>query len=113
MTWAAPALTVTYPGGRTRVVYTDNRKVKEDRPGGKPMKTQAHWTDSGSLEVVSKMDDGTTRTEIYELSNDGHRLFVIVGIEGRGPKPLQFRRVYDKLEAPDKDEEEQEDPQLA
>ena len=41
---------------------------------------------------------GVTRTEILELSNDGRRLFVIVGIEGRGPRPLQFRRVYDRVE---------------
>ena len=111
--WAAPQLTVTYPGDRKRVLYTDNRKVQEQRPDGGKIKTQAHWTDAGSLEVVTKMDDGTTRTEIFELSNDGHRLFVIVGIEGRGPRPRQVRRVYDKLEAPDKEEEEQEDPQLA
>jgi len=111
--WAPPQLTVTYPGDSTRVFYTDNRKVQEQRPDGKKTKTQARWTDAGSLEVVTKMDDGTTRTEIFELSNDGHRLFVIVGIEGRGPRPREVRRVYDKFEAPDKDEEEQEDPQLA
>jgi hypothetical protein len=44
------------------------------------------------------MDNGVTRTEIYELTNDHRRLYVIVGVEGRGPRPHQFRRVYDRAE---------------
>jgi hypothetical protein len=91
--WAAPQLTITYPGGRQRVLFTDGRKVKEERPDGKTVKTQASWTDTGSLEVVTKTDHGT-RTEIYEITNDGRRLFVLIGFEGRGPR--QFRRAYDR-----------------
>jgi hypothetical protein len=110
--WAAPQLTVTYPGDRKRVFFTDGRKVKEDLPQGSA-KTRARWTDGGSLEVVTKMDNGLTRTEIFEISNDGKRLFVIIGLEGRGPQPIKFHRVYDKFDAKDKEEDEDADPQLA
>jgi hypothetical protein len=112
--WIAPQLTVSYPGDRKRVFFTDGRKVKEDRPGGKTVKTRARWTDAGSLEVVTNLDNGITRTEIFELSNDGKRLFIIVGIEGRGPEPLKFHRVYDKLDPRDKEEEDEDaDQELA
>lgn len=114
ITWAAPQITVEYPNNRKRVYFTDGRKVKEDLPGGKSAKIRASWTDGGSLEVVTKMDNGMTRTEIFEISNDGRRLFVIIGLEGRGPEPIKFHRVYDKFEAKDKDEDEDTDPpQLA
>jgi hypothetical protein len=113
ITWAAPQITVEYPNNRKRVYFTDGRKIKEDLPGGKTVKTRASWTDGGSLEVVTKLDNGMTRTEIFEISNDGRRLFVIIGLEGRGPEPVKFHRVYDKFEARDKDEEDDADPQLA
>lgn len=113
ITWAAPQITVEYPNNRKRVYFTDGRKVKEDLPGGKTAKVRASWTDGGSLEVVTKLDNGMTRTEIFEISNDGRRLFVIIGLEGRGPEPIKYHRVYDKFEAKDKDEDEDADPQLA
>ena len=113
ITWAAPQITVEYPNNRKRVYFTDGRKVKEDLPGGKTAKVRASWTDAGSLEVVTKLDNGMTRTEIFEISNDGRRLFVIIGLEGRGPEPIKYHRVYDKFEAQDKDEDEDADPQLA
>ena len=113
ITWAAPQVTIEYPNNRKRVYFTDGRKVKEDLPGGRAAKIRASWTDGGSLEVVTKMDNGMTRTEIFELSNDGRRLFVIIGLEGRGPEPIKFHRVYDKFEAKDKEEDEDADPQLA
>ena len=95
--WAAPQLTFTYPGDRKRVLYTDGRKVTESRPGGGKTKIRARWQDD-NLEVVTETPDGLTRTEIYEISNDGKRLFVIVGVEGRGPRPRELRRVYDRVE---------------
>jgi hypothetical protein len=97
--WAAPQLTVTYPGDRKRVFWTDNRKVREERPDGRKIKTRAHWSDSGALYVITRTDGGK-RTEIFEISNDGRRLFVIIGVEGRGPRPMQFRRVYDRVAPP-------------
>src|SRR6185369_7784884 len=113
ITWAAPQITVEYPNNRKRVYFTDGRKIKEDLPGGRTVKTRASWTDGGSLEVVTKLDNGMTRTEIFEISNDGRRLFVIIGLEGRGPEPVKFHRVYDKFDAKDKEEDEDADPQLA
>jgi hypothetical protein len=97
--WSAPQLTVT-AGDRKRVLWTDGRKVKEETPDGKALKVRARWTDDGSLEVVTKMDNGLTRTEIFEMTHDGRRLFVLIGLEGRGPRPIQFRRVYDRAPAP-------------
>jgi hypothetical protein len=95
--WSAPQLTIT-TGDRKRVLWTDGRKLKEETPDGKTIKTRTSWTDDGSLEVVTKMDNGLTRTEIFELTHDGRRLFVLNGLEGRGPRPIQFRRVYDRVE---------------
>lgn len=95
--WSAPQLTVT-TGEHKRVLWTDDRKVKEQGPAGKTVKVRSRWTDDGSLEVVTKMEDGPTRTEIFEMTHDGRRLFVLIGLEGRGPRPIQFRRVYDRVE---------------
>lgn len=94
--WAAPQLTVTYPGDRKRVFWTDHRKVKEERPDGRTIRTRAHWSDNGALYVITRTDSGK-RTEIFEISNDGRRLFVIIGVDGRGPRPMQLRRVYDRV----------------
>jgi hypothetical protein len=113
--WSAPEMTLTYAGEqgeRKRVLYTDGRKVKEERPDGRKIQTRARWTDSGSLEVVTRTDRGT-RTEIYELTNDGKRLYLLIGIEGRGPAPLKIRRVYDRFEPSDTEDDEEADPQLA
>jgi hypothetical protein len=96
--WAAPQLTITYPSGRQRILYTDGRKAKEERPNGKTATTQASWTETGSLKVVTEGDEGRKRTEIYEITNDHRRLFILIGMEGRGPKPIQFRRAYDRAE---------------
>jgi hypothetical protein len=104
--FAGPQLTVTYPSGRNRVLFTDNRKVKEARPDGQTVKIRAHWTETGALEVVTKGGRGGKRTEIFELSNDGKRLFVITGFEGRGPRPIQIRRVYDRPETQEKPAQE-------
>jgi hypothetical protein len=112
ITWADPQLTLVYPGDRRRVFYTDHRKVKEERDG-RTVKTRARWTDSGALEVVTKMDGGGKRTEIFELSNDGRRLFVIIGFEGRGPRAIKIRRVYDRAEANANAEDEGGEPQPA
>jgi hypothetical protein len=97
--WAAPQLTVTYPGDRKRVFWTDGRKVKEERPDGRKIKTRAHWSDNGALYVITRTDGGK-RTEIFEISNDGRRLFVIIGVDGRGPRPMQLRRAYDRVTPP-------------
>jgi hypothetical protein len=96
--WAAPQLTITYPSGRQRILYTDGRKAKEARPNGKTATTQASWTETGSLKVVTEGDEGRKRTEIFEITNDHRRLFILIGMEGRGPKPIQFRRAYDRAE---------------
>jgi hypothetical protein len=97
--WAAPQLTVTSPGDRKRVFWTDGRKVREERPGGRTIKTRAHWSDNGALYVITRTGSGK-RTEIFEISNDGRRLFVIIGVDGRGPRPMQLRRVYDRVTPP-------------
>ena len=45
--WSAPQLTVT-TGEHKRVLWTDDRKMKEERPDGKTMKVRSRWTDDGS-----------------------------------------------------------------
>lgn len=89
-------LTLSDADGTVRqVLHTDGRKVSEDKPGVGTVKTQAQWKD-GALEVVTQLPKGRTKTEIYEMTHDRKRLYVLVTLEGYGRMPtVTFKRVYD------------------
>ncbi len=89
-------LTLLDADGTVRqILHTDGRKVSEDKPGVGTVKTQAQWKD-GALEVVTQLPKGRTKTEIYEMTHDRKRLYVLVTLEGYGRMPtVTFKRVYD------------------
>jgi hypothetical protein len=96
-----PQLTLSGADGREeRVLYTDGRKVSAEKAGVGTVKTQAQWKD-GALEVVTQLPKGRTKTEIFEMTHDRKRLYVLVTLEGYGRMPtVTFKRVYDPEPAP-------------
>ena len=94
-------LTFTSADGREqRVLHADGRERSEERPGVGTVKTQAQWKD-GALEVVTRGPKGRTKTEIFEMTHDRKKLYVLVTLEGYGRTPaVTFRRVYDPEPAP-------------
>jgi hypothetical protein len=87
-------------GADQRILYTDGRKRSEERKGLGTVKTQAQWKD-GALEVVTQGPKGRTKTEIFEMTHDRKKLYVLVTLEGYGKMPaVTFRRVYDPEPAP-------------
>jgi hypothetical protein len=93
---SGPQLTLTSTDGASQqVLYTDGRKVSEEKAGVGTVKTQAQWKD-GALEVVTQLPKGRKRTEIYEITHDRKRLYVLTTLEGYGRMPtVTFRRVYE------------------
>jgi hypothetical protein len=101
ITVAGPQLTLTNADGTPlSVLYTDGRKQSEEKEGVGTVKTQAQWKD-GALEVVTKLPKGKKKTEIYEITHDRKRLYVLTTLEGFGKMPeVTFRRVYDPVVPP-------------
>lgn len=94
-----PELTLTDAAQHERVVYTDGRKVEEERSHGGTTAVTASWKD-GHIEVVSKSESGTKITEVFAMTADGAQLTVTTRVEGsRGPT-FTFRRVYDAVKPP-------------
>jgi hypothetical protein len=89
-------LTITEVGeAAPRVLYTDGRKLSEEKAGVGTVKTQAQW-EEGALKVVTKGPKGRTKTEIFEMTHDRKRLYVLVTLEGYGRgSGVTFKRVYD------------------
>jgi hypothetical protein len=86
-----PELVIRDLNGRSRTLFTDARKLEEERSDG-TAKVQTKWNDR-SVVVVTKVG-GRETTETFERAADGAHLFLTTKIEG-GRAPLSFRRVYD------------------
>ena len=92
-----PKLSITDAFGRVRVVYTDGRKTEEEHSHGGTTKVQAEWKD-GRVEIVSKPESGSKRTEDLSVAADHSQLRVTIKLDGeRGASTL--RLVYDALPA--------------
>ena len=91
-----PELVIRDLNGRSRTLFTDARKLEEERSEG-TAKVQTKWNDR-SVVVVTKIGSRET-TETFERAADGAHLFLTTKIEG-GRAPLSFRRVYDAPLAP-------------
>jgi len=89
-----PELRITDGLGRERVLYTDGRKIEEERSAG-TMKIRAKWKD-GRVVVATTPEHGPKITETYAVTADGSSMTVTTTIEGRG-RDLEFRRVYDAV----------------
>jgi hypothetical protein len=87
-----PELKITDGLGREHVLYTDGRKIEEERSAG-TMKIRAKWKD-GRVVVATTPEHGAKITETYAVTADRSSMTVTTKIEGRG-RELEFRRVYD------------------
>ena len=86
-----PELKITDGLGREHVLYTDGRKIEEERSAG-TMKIRAKWKD-GRVVVATTPDHGPKITETYAVTADGSSMTVTTKIEGRG-RDVEFKRVY-------------------
>jgi hypothetical protein len=87
-----PQLVITDLDGRQRTLFTDARRVEEDRSLS-TAKIRARWNDR-SIVVVTKVGEREV-TETYERAAVGARLVVTTKIDG-GRAPFSYRRVYEK-----------------
>ncbi len=92
-----PRLSITDALGRVRVVYTDGRKTEEEHSHGGTTKVEAQWKD-GRVEIVSKPESGSKRTEDFSVAADHSQLRVTIKLEGeRGAATIHL--VYNALPA--------------
>ena len=97
ITHGEPVLSIRDACDVERTIYTDGRKSKHGTGEGKVVETSAKWKKNNRLAVKTKGGRGGTRTEIYELTPEGHRLLVTVKTDGGGRMPgFEFLRVYDR-----------------
>jgi hypothetical protein len=89
-----PELGITDGVGREHVLYTDGRKVEEERSSG-TTKVRARWKE-GHVVVATTPEHGPKITETYAVTADGSSLTVTTRVEGRG-RDIEFRRVYDAV----------------
>ncbi|HEV7783821.1 MAG TPA: hypothetical protein VGQ28_00710, partial [Thermoanaerobaculia bacterium] len=87
-------LTLADKDGNTRVLKTDNRKVRDEKAPGGPAELRASWDKDGILTVEVKPDKGAKRTESYLVSNDGKHLYVTLVLDRNG-REMKIRRAYD------------------
>jgi hypothetical protein len=89
-----PELRITDGVGREHVLYTDGRKVEEERSSG-TTKIRARWKE-GRVVVATTPEHGAKSTETYAVTADGSSLTVTTRVEGRGEN-IEFRRVYEAV----------------
>ncbi len=86
-------LTLTGAEGITRTFYVDGKERERRIEGLGNVRVKARWR-GDKLVIERNLEAGAKITEEFELSPDGHQLFVKMRISG-GPQGLEFRRVYD------------------
>ena len=89
-----PELRITDGFGREHMLYTDDRRIEEERSAG-TVKIRAKWKD-GHVVVTTTPEHGSKIIETYAVTADGSILTVTTAIEGRG-REISFRRVYDPV----------------
>jgi hypothetical protein len=89
-----PELRITDGLGRSHVLFTDGRKIEEERSAG-TFKIKTEWKE-GHVVVTTTPKRGPKITEAYGVAADGSVLTVTMRIEGRG-RDLELRRVYDAV----------------
>src|SRR5436305_8488191 len=105
-------VTIADKAGNTRVLKTDNSKVRDEKAPGGPVELRASWDRDGILTVEVKPDKGPKRTESYIVSNDGKHLYVTLTLDRNG-REVKIRRAYDpapeeKAPAPEGDDDDRE-----
>jgi hypothetical protein len=96
---APNAVTMTDDIDRSRTYPTDGSR-QHYRLGGSEFNARAQWRDSQLRKDIDAAF-GFKMTEVYYLSDDGQRLFVILRVAG-APKnaPIGANRVYDRTPTP-------------
>lgn len=94
-----PRLAITDAAGHERVVYTDGRKVEEERSHGGTTVVIASWKD-GRVQIVSTPETGSKITETFAVTADRTQLTVTTKLEGGRAPAVTIRRVYDAAGAP-------------
>ncbi len=84
-------------GGRSRGGYGGRGGFGRGRGGGagSGMSDEQRQRMRQTMQLVFEVSGGGKVTEDYLRSQDGKRLYVIVGFEGRRGRSIGFRRVYD------------------
>ena len=88
-------VSITDDSGRTRTLYPDGKKHKEQDSNGKSTAIKTHW-DGKRLVAERSMGHSGKLTETYELSPDGKQFYVTSRYDSPHlTAPLTIRRVYD------------------
>jgi hypothetical protein len=98
ITQSDPELRIRMADGKERLLYTDCRKVEEERSEGTvKIKTRMK---SDKVVVTSDFPSGRDVTETYEIQTIPKRLVVTTKVEARRGS-FSFKRIYDpEIEAP-------------
>jgi hypothetical protein len=91
-----PALSIVDGLGRQHQLYTDGRKVEEQRSLGGTTQLRANWKD-GRIVVTTEPEHGPKITDTYAVAADGSQLTVTTRIELHRGRPVEIRRVYDAV----------------
>jgi len=89
-----PRLSITDAAGRTRVVFTDGRKVEEASSSGGKRKVRAVWKD-GHVEISSKTAQGPNWVSALAVTADRSQLRVTTRIDGERGAVITITLVYD------------------
>lgn len=90
-----PQLTIEDGVGRQHKLFTDGRKIEEERSLGGTTQMRAVWKDA-RIVVTTEAEKGPKLTETYAVAADGSQLTVTSRFEGRG-RAIEIRRVYDAV----------------
>jgi hypothetical protein len=91
-----PTLTIEDGLGRQHHLFTDGRKIEEERSYGGTTQIHAVWKD-GRIVVTTQSEKGPKITETYAVAADGSQLTVTSKIEMRRGGSVEIRRVYDSF----------------
>jgi len=91
-----PELFIEDAAGHQHALYTDGRKVEEERSFGGTTQLQAVWKD-GHVVVTTQSEHGRKLTETYSITADGSQLTVTTKIDRQRGSAVEIRRVYDAV----------------
>ncbi len=89
-----PRLSITDAAGRTRVVFTDGRKVEEESSSGGKRKVRAVWKD-GHVEISSNPAQGPKWVSALAVAADRSELRVTTRIDGERGTVITIHLVYE------------------
>jgi hypothetical protein len=91
-----PELFIEDAAGHQHTLYTDGRKVEEERSFGGTTELHAVWKD-GHVVVTTQSEHGRKTTETYSVTADGSQLTVTTKIDRQRGSAIEIKRVYDAV----------------